>query len=167
MPRSQAWLAVRNTHSSRLPRPLSTEHSSLYIYIPYSSSVNALCSRHQASRFAAFASVNNSLCLARQLVMPCRLRIDLIVPLLIIRSQARMTCVYVSLGYSRTGYSILRSVASEYSFGRPDRSWVLPSSPRESSFRVECTAPRDMFRRPWILVLFWPLCVSLMIFPLW
>src|SRR5260370_27298675 len=113
--RSHAWFGVLNTHSALLPLPRSTEHSSLHMYNPHSSFVQYLCSRHHARRFATFASVNNGLRLARQLVMPYWLKIDLIVVRLIDRSQARMSSAYESFGCSRTLRMILRIVASEYS----------------------------------------------------
>jgi hypothetical protein len=70
---------VRKHHSSLLPRPRSTEHSSLQATIPHSSSFQCLLFKHQASLFCACSNVSNGRRLHFQLVMPWHLRIFLIV----------------------------------------------------------------------------------------
>ena len=89
--RSQAWFAVRKTHSPLLPRPRSTEHSSLHMYNPHSLIVFPRYCKHQASRFAAFVSVKKGHRLARQSVMLCCVKIDLIVVLLIVKSHTEIS----------------------------------------------------------------------------
>src|SRR6267154_5463345 len=61
---------VRKHHSSLLPRPRSTEHSSLQATIPHSSSFQCLLFKHQASLFCACSNVSNGRRLHFQLVMP-------------------------------------------------------------------------------------------------
>src|ERR1700722_17304676 len=99
---SHFWLHVRKTHSSLFPLPRSTEHSSLHIYIPHSSTLIYLCFKHQASLLAAFFSVRNGRLLALQLMMPYFAKTFLMVLWLQERAQAFLTWAYESFGLIRT-----------------------------------------------------------------